>query len=77
MSEYITNAVEDVDYYNHESTNPNRERTITVKDLHLKTIIFHKMDWKDIISINTDGTYYFSAVDKDGEYFYIDTESLD
>ena len=77
MSEYITNAVEDVDYYNHESTNPNRERIITVKDLHLKTIIFHKMNWKDIISINTDGTYYFSAVDKDGEYFYIDTVNLD
>ncbi|MDE7249450.1 MAG: hypothetical protein K2N82_06080, partial [Lachnospiraceae bacterium] len=76
MSEYITNAVEDVEYYNHESTNPNRERIITVEDLHLKTITFHKMDWKDIISINTDGTHFFSAVDKDGRYFYVDTRTF-
>lgn len=74
-SEYITSAVEDVDYYNNESTNPNRERTLTAKDLNLKTIAFHKVDWEDITSINTDGTHYFSAVDKDGRYFYIDTEN--
>lgn len=75
MSEYITNAVEDVDYY--YCTNPGKGRIITADDLHLKTIIFHKMDWKDIISINTDGTHFFSAVDKEGRYFYVDTENLD
>lgn len=73
MSEYITNAVEDVDYYNNTSTNPNRERIITAEALHLKTITFHKMDWDDIISINTDGTHFFSAVDKNGEVFLADT----
>lgn len=76
MSEYITNTVEDVDYYNNTSTNPNRESIITAEALHLKTITFHKMDWKDIISINTDGTHFFSAVDKDGGYFYVDTRTF-
>lgn len=74
MSEYITNAVEDVDYYNNISTNPNRERILTATDLNLKTITFHKMDWEDIISINTDGTHFFSAVDKDGRYYYFSAE---
>lgn len=73
MSEYVTSATEDVEYYNLESTNPNRERTKIIEDLPLKTISFQKLEWEKVISINTDGNSHFSAVDETGKYFYIDT----
>lgn len=72
MSEYVTSATEDVEYYNLESTNPNRERTKIIEDLPLKTISFQKLEWENIVSINTDGNGHFSAVDETGKYFYID-----
>lgn len=70
MSEYVTSSTEDIEYYNQENTNPDRDRIKKVKDLSLKTISFQKLDWENIISINSDGLYYFSAVDEAGRYFY-------
>lgn len=69
ISEYVTSSTEDIEYYNQESTNPDRDRIKKVKDISLKTISFRKLDWENIISINSDGLYCFSAVDEAGKYF--------
>lgn len=74
MSQYVTSSTEDVEYYNQESTNPDREKVKKVKDLSLKTIAFQKLDWENITSINSDGLYCFSAVDEAGMYFYVEVE---
>ncbi len=75
ISEYVTSEVRDVDYYNNMNTNPYRERTLTAWDLEIKELSFRKLDWENIVSINTDGTCHFTAVDENGECFYMDTES--
>lgn len=75
ISEYVTSSTEDIEYYNQESTNPDRDRIKKVKDISLKTISFRKLDWENIISINSDGLYCFSAVDEAGRYFYVDATS--
>ncbi len=77
ISEYVTSEVRDVDYYNNMNTNPYRERTLTAWDLEIKELSFRKLDWENIVSINTDGTCHFTAVDENGECFYMDTESED
>lgn len=72
ISEYVTNGIKDMEYYILGNTNPNRVRTKWVKNMQLKTIDFHMLDWQDIVSINTNEEFYFSAVDAQGEYYYLD-----
>ena len=49
ISEYVTNGEEESQLQNNEY-------------LQLKTVRLKKMDWKNIVRINTDGGHYFSAV---------------
>ena len=72
VSSYATYEVRDVKYYDITSTNPNRERVLTAEDFPLKIIQFEALDWENIISINTDGEYQFTAVDAHGEYYHLD-----
>lgn len=69
VSEYVTSEIRDVEYYILRNTNPNRSRTGWIYDLPLKTVNFYKLDWESIASINTNGEYCFSAVDKQGHIF--------
>ena len=75
ISEYVTKEIGDVEYYYLKSTNPNSDKTGWIKDFPFKTINFYKLDWENIVSINTNGEYCFSAVDKKGDYFYLDMDS--
>ena len=75
VSEYVTKEIGDVEYYYLKSTNPNRDKTGWIKDFPFKTINFYKLDWENIVSINTNGEYCFSAVDKKGDYLYLDMDS--
>ena len=38
----------------------------------LKTLGFQKLDWENIISINTDNDFQFTAVDDKGRYYHLD-----
>ncbi len=69
MSKYVISEVKDIEYYNQENTNPDRERIKVVRDFPLKTIAFQKLDWENITHINSNGLYCFSAVDESGRYF--------
>lgn len=40
--------------------------------MHLKKISFRKLDLENIVSVNSDGKYHFSAVDADGHYYHLD-----
>jgi len=75
VSSYAAYEIKDVEYYNLYSTNPDRERTLVEKDMQLKTLAFEKLDWENIISINTDGEYHFTAVDEEGNYYVLDMTS--
>lgn len=59
ISEYVTNGEEESQLQNNEY-------------LQLKTVRLKKMDWKNIVRINTDGGHYFSAVDDTGDFVYRD-----
>ena len=75
ISEYVTAEIKDVQYYNLQNTNPNRERVKTVEGLLLKKLLFNKIDVENIVSINTNGDTLFSMVNEKGEYFYFDKEN--
>lgn len=73
ISEYITYAVEDIEYYNTANTNPDRSVFTSIEpDMHLKKISFRKLDLENITSVNSDGKYHFSAVDAAGNYYHSD-----
>lgn len=73
VSYYETYTTEDVEFYNPNNTNPERTSyTNTIKDMELKLLKFKKMDWEDIVSINSDGCYGFTVVDSEGNYDYLD-----
>ena len=44
------------------------------EDLEIKDITFQKLDWENIISINTNGRCDFSAVDREGNCYHLCTE---
>ena len=44
------------------------------EDLEIKDITFQKLDWENIISINTNGRLDFSAVDREGNCYHLCTE---
>lgn len=73
MSEYKTSEIRDVKHYNTTNTKTNRtEVTSVISDMHLKELVFRKLDFQEIISINTDGNFCFSLVNVNGEYFCLD-----
>ena len=43
--------------------------------LAIKDVAFQKLDWENIISINTNGEFDFSAVDSEGNYYHLCTET--
>ena len=40
--------------------------------MHLKTLSFQKLDYENIVHINTDGKFHFSLLDKEGNIFALD-----
>lgn len=72
MSSYITDRIADVEYYTKFNPDPGRLPLVeTQKNVELKRIAFEKLDYYDIVSINGDGQYHFSAVDSKGNYYHI------
>lgn len=70
MSEYITTEVKDIEYYNGANTRADRTVFTSVKpNMELKALSFRRLDYEDIVHINTDGEYHFSLIDKNGDYF--------
>lgn len=76
ISEYTTYDVQDVEYYNLANTNPNRNIFTSVEpSMHLKKMTFRKLDLENIISINSDGEYNFTAVDLNGFYHLVELKN--
>lgn len=72
VSSYVTDHVEDVEYYVKFNANPGKSPEVEVsRDQPIKCIEFKKLDYHDIVSINGDGQYNFSAVDSMGNYYHI------
>ena len=44
-------------------------------DLPIKTVVLKKLDWENVVRINTDGMSRFTAVDRNGEYYFLDSAS--
>lgn len=74
ISEYVTSDIQDVAYYSLSSTYAERIETSIISDMNIKRLNFRKLDWEDIISINTDGEECFSAVDAKGNCYYLGGE---
>ena len=74
MSEYVTSEIQDIDYYNHFSRSgvDPAWQLRRAYNVEIKTINFRRLEWENIISVNTNGEYCFSAVDEKGDYFYLD-----
>lgn len=76
MSKYITTEIKDVEYYNRASTKPDRTIfTGRLTSMHLKALSFQKLDYQNIISVNTDGNFHFSLLDIEGNYYDLDMSS--
>ncbi len=74
VSEYVTSEIQDVDYYAHFTrfgVDPAWQLR-RAYNVEIKTINFRRLEWENIISVNTNGEYCFSAVDEKGDYFYLD-----
>lgn len=69
MSEYITSEVRDVEYYQSGIREWNDVQV--KKDLPIKSIVLRKLNFENIVSVNTNGEYCFSAVDENGRHFKI------
>lgn len=73
ISRYETREVRDVECYNYSIREWNR---VQVKyDLPIKTVVLKKLDWENVVRINTDGMSRFTAVDRNGEYYFLDSAS--
>lgn len=74
VSSYVTDHVEDVAYWVRFNADPGRLPTVEVsKDTPIKRIEFKQLDYQNIIRINGDGKYNFSAIDSKGNYYHITT----
>lgn len=74
VSSYVTDHVEDVAYWVRFNADPGRLPTVEVsKDIPIKRIEFKQLDYQNIIRINGDGKYNFSAIDSKGNYYHITT----
>ena len=72
ISSYVTDHTEDVEYYVKFNEDPGRLPTVEVlNDVPIKCIKFKQLDYHNIISINGDGQYNFSAIDSMGNYYHI------
>lgn len=73
ISKYVTTEIKDVEYYNRGNTKPGRTVFTSVHpNMHLKTLSFQKLDYENIVHINTDGKFHFSLLDKEGNIFALD-----
>lgn len=76
MSKYITTEIKDVEYYNRASTKPDRTIfTGRLTNMHLKALSFQKLGYQNIIGVNTDGSFHFSLLDNEGNYYDLDMSS--
>ena len=73
MSSYQTYDREEVEYWI-DSTNPYRTVYTAAVELDLKKVAFSPLEWKNIVRLNSDGGSHFTAVDRDGHYYALDTE---
>ncbi len=72
ISSYVTDRIEDVEYYVKFNGAPDRLPAVEVrKEVSLSRIAFEPLDYHDIININGDGKYNFSAIDSEGNYYHI------
>ena len=72
ISSYVTDRIEDVEYYVKFNEDPGRLPAVEVrKEARISRITFESLDYHDIISINGDGQYNFSAIDSKGNYYHI------
>lgn len=71
ISGYETREVRDVECYQYSIREWNRIRVI--EDLPIKTITLKKLDWENVTRINTDGVCQFTAVDRDGNYYFLNS----
>lgn len=67
-SYYETYTTEEVEFYNPNTTNPERTIFTNSAYMNLKVLQFKKIDWEDVVSISSDGGYGFSGVDSKGNY---------
>ena len=80
ISRYVTTEIWDgsmVDYYGyfvHRGMGRWEPEPWKDEDLEIKDITFQKLDWENIISINTNGRCDFSAVDREGNCYHLCTE---
>ncbi len=72
ISEYITFDVRDIRMYRRREEGTGELTAIS--GMELKELNFRKLDWEEIVSINTDGEYRFAALDRSGECLLLDTE---
>ena len=73
MSSYQTYDGDEVEYWI-DSTNPYRTAYTATVELDLKKVAFAPLEWKNIVRLNSDGGSHFTAVDRDGNYYVLDTD---
>ncbi len=74
VSSYVTDHMEDVAYYVKFNADPGRLPAVEVSyDVPIKHVEFKQLDYHNIIRINGDGQYHFSAIDSMGNYYHITT----
>ncbi len=74
MSEYITFDVRDIRMYRRREEGTSELTAIT--GMELKELKFRKLDWENIVSINTDGEYRFAVLDRNGECLLLDFDEF-
>ncbi len=73
MSSYQTYSREKVEYWI-DSTRTDRTVFTNTVELDLKELAFAPLEWKNIVRLNSDGGNRFTAVDRDGNYYVLDTD---
>ena len=77
ISRYITTEIwdrEETELYYYTASQSRWVPVPSAADLEIKDITFQKLGWENIISINTDGEFQFSAVDREGNCYHLCTE---
>jgi len=74
FSRYETEEIKDVEYYVIGSTSPTRQQSKIKTNMEIKTIVFERTDLQNIVSINSNGMYSFTAVDAEGNYYCFDMQ---
>ncbi len=72
VSSYVTDYVDDVAYWVKFNADPGRLPTVEVsRNVPIKLVEFEQLDYYDIVCINGDGKYNFSAIGAKGNYYHI------